>query len=397
MNKLHAKTEVKLLAKAPISHTHMHVLSLLYQPIIGKEAFSLYTTMHALLDRNHLKTPSYPLAFFYDMLDLNEASFISARQTLEAVGLIESYQSDEGFEIDLYLPFSAETFIKDAPFGVYLKDKIGEERFLDLINHFRIVGPKKRKHKHISVSFDDVFKPIQQRIKSQHRFIEDESKKAIFTEKNDIELVISGLPNSVDKKALTTKKSKEKLQEIAYIYQCSEAELQKILLKSYDHETGCFNFDDVVKRAQSHYQKHGQKSPMKKNDAYSLSYFKNTHPKDLLEAVTGTKAAAVELRVIERLIVESGFKHEVINVLIAYVLKELNNEFPAYNYFDKVLATWRRQGIEKAEDAVNYIMKRKHQKNQKPPSRKYGSRKDKPIDTNVDWFDDYLKDQGENK
>ncbi len=393
MKKIHPKTEIKILAKAPISHTHMHVLSLLYQPIIGKEAFGLYTAMHALLDRNHLKTPAYPHDFFYDMLDLNETSFLQARQNLEAVGLIETYQTENGYALDLYLPFSAEAFIKDTPFGVYLKDKIGEERFFDLINHFRIVRPKKRKYKNISVSFDEVFKPVFNRVKSQHRFTEDESKKASFTEKTDIDLVISGLPDSLNTDKLSVKKIKEKLQEIAYIYQCSEADLQKMLLKSFDPKNDDFDLENLIKLAQTHYQKQGHANITKKNDAYSLSYFKNIHPKQLLEEATGSKAAAVELRVIERLIVESGFKHEVINVLIAYVLKELNNDFPAYNYFDKVLATWRRQDIKTAEDAVDHIMKRKRQKNHKPASKRRV--KDKPIDTNVDWFDDYLKDQGE--
>lgn len=393
MKNLHPKTEIKILAKAPISHTHMQILSLLYQPIIGKEAFGLYTSMHALLDRNHLKTSAYPHDFFYDMLDLKEASFLQARQTLEAVGLIETYQTESGYAIDLYLPFSAEAFIKDTPFGVYLKEKIGAERFFDLINHFRIVRPKKRKYKNISVSFDEVFKPVFNRVTSQHRFTEDESKKASFTEKADIDLVISSLPDAFKKEQLSVKKTKEKLQEIAYMYQCSEADLQKMLLKSYHKETGDFDLDNLIKLAQTHYQKQGQKTIQKKNDSYSLTYFKNTHPKQLLEEATGSKAAAVELRVIERLIVESGFKHEVINVLIAYVLKELNNEFPTYNYFDKVLASWRRQGVKTAEDAVDYIMKRKQQKTQKPLSKR--RTKDKPIDTNVDWFDDYLKDQGE--
>ncbi len=392
MAEIHPKSELRIVAKAPLSHTHMHALSLLYQPIIGQDAFGLYTALHALIDKSNLKTPAYPHAFFFDMLKLTPNQFLAARQKLEAVGLIETYKTNDGFTIELYLPFSAEGFIKDSPFGIYLKNQIGPERFDDLVAHFKISRRIHKTDKNVSVRFDEVFQPVYQRIESRAQFTEDESKKAAFTEKIDLEIVLGTLPDNMTGPKLKTKKTKEKLEEIAYIYQLQEADMQTMLKQSIKQDK-TIDFDVLIKHAQNHYQKQTPRKIRRKNDPYNLTYFQSVHPKTLLEEATGSKAAAVELRTLERLITESGLKHEVINVLIAYVLKELDNDFPSYNYFDKVAATWKRNGVKTAEDAIEQIKARRN----KAKTTKYqtGRRgREKPIDTNVDWFDDYLKKQG---
>ncbi len=390
--KIHPNTELIISTKAPISHTHLQVLALLYQPMIGPAAMGLYTALHALVDRSQLKSPKFPHAFFFDMMGLTPEQFLHTRQHLEAVGLIETYETKQGFLIELYLPLSAEAFIKDAPFGVYLKKTIGEARFNDLVTHFKVTRRKTKADTRISATFDDVFEPIYERIDSKAEFSEDESKKADFNACIDVDLVLSSLPDSFLDPKMKTKKAKERLQEIAYIYHLNESDLQ-MMLKQVFAQNKSLEFETLIHHAQQHYQRVRTASIEKKQDPYNLNYFKRVHPKTLLEEATGSKAAVVELRTIERLIKDSGLTHEVINVLIAYVLKELDNDFPSYNYFDKVIATWKRNGVKTAEDAIEIIKKRRLKQHNKQSSNTYRKGKEKPIDTNVDWFDDYLKDQ----
>lgn len=391
MDKTHPSTTIKVTSKAPLSSTHIHVLSLLYQPIIGKEANALYLTLHALLERSHMKSSLYPHAFFYDMLDMNEKSLTRARQRLEAAGLMESYISDSGYLFELYLPLSAEGFIKDSPFCPYLRQKVGSDRFKDLTAHFKITRPALSRYKNISVRFDEIFDPLVKPVETRDDHVCEKTGKPVFNEKIDVDLVLTALPDSVVTPKLKTRRFKDKLEELAYLYQLKESDLQKILLKSIDKNRN-LDFDVFTRHAQNHYQKSGTGSIRKKTGTYSLDYFKEVHPRTFLEETTGSKAAASELRVIERLITESGLSHEVINVLVAYVLKELDNTFPVYNFFDKVAAEWKRNDVTTAEDAVAHIQKRKQKQKEKSQRRPY-TKKEKPVDTKVDWFDDYLKDK----
>ncbi len=389
---IHPNTELIISAKAPVSHTHLQVLSLLYQPMIGPKAMGLYTALHALVDRSQLKSPKFPHAFFFDMMQLTPEQFVHTRQYLEAVSLIDTYETKQGFHIELFLPLSAEAFIKDSPFGVYLKKTIGEDRFHDLIAHFKVTRRKVKTDTRISVTFDHMYEPIQQRVDTKATFSQEESKKADFNACIDVDLVLSALPTSFIDQTLKTKKAKERLQEIAYVYHLNESDLQ-VMLKQVVAQDKAFKFDTLIDYAQQHYQRLRSTNIEKRQDPYNISYFKRVHPKTLLEEATGSKAAVVELRTIERLIKESGLTNEVINVLIAYVLKELDNDFPSYNYFDKVMAAWKRNGVETAEDAIEIIKRRKLKKQQSSSSPTYRKHREKPIDTNVDWFDDYLKDQ----
>jgi replication initiation and membrane attachment protein DnaB len=79
--------------------------------------------------------------------------------------------------------------------------------------------------------------------------------------------------------------------------------------------------------------------------------------------------------------------------MIAYVLKELDQQFPVYNYFEKIVAEWKRLRIKTAEEAINHIEKRLRKKREpKKQSYRGYNKKSHPIDTSVGWFKDYLKE-----
>ncbi len=386
-------TLIAVAAKQELTHTNHLVLSLLYMPIIGKDAHVLYGTLHALLDRSSMRSAKYPLDFIYDITDLTPHTLKPARQKLEACGLIETYKDEEGFTVELYQPMSADAFIKDSPFGAYLKHEVGEARYNDLIGHFKITRPQKAEKKNISVAFDEVFAPLADDTPSPRAaYTQDETHKVSYQSAPDIELVLEGLPQSLRCSKMKTKRFKEKLQEIAHMYRLSEKDLSALIKHAHTGET--VDIDALVAAAQDNYRNSNQ-SIHKTTPENSLQYFKRLHPREFLETSTGTGAAKSELATLERLISESGLKHEVINVLIAYVLHQLDNAFPSYNYFEKVATEWKRSDVSSAEMAVEHIKKRKRnlkEKQQRPQKRSYT---EKPEDTKVDWFDDYMNNQEE--
>ncbi len=390
MKTIDSATELKIESKAPLSHTQAHTLSLLYLPVIGKDAFALYMLFHGLIERSTLKSPSYTHAFIYDMLSIRPESFINARKTLEAVGLIETYIKDDSYLIECYMPLSADAFIKDSPFAPYLYKAIGEDRYKDLVMHFKIT---KTRHSDLtckSAAFSDVFPPVKPTPITRSQYVEPVSGKINVNSDLDLDLVLEGIPSSLLHAKGRTQNVKDKLASMAYIYNYDEEALQDTIKKSLTSE-GTIDFKRLTRYAQDHYQT--TRGPIKKKtDNASLAYFKEVHPRTLLEDLTGQKVPAADLKVIDRLTTDTDMPLEVINVMIAYVLKELDQQFPVYNYFEKIVAEWKRLGIAKAEDAINHVEKRLRKKREPKKSYRGYNKKSQPIDTSVGWFKDYLKE-----
>ena len=393
------ETLINIAAKQELTHTHHLVLSLLYMPLTGKDAYALYSAMHGLMDRTSMRSPKYPIKFIYDITGLSPQTFLSARHTLEATGLLETYKDpqSEEYTFELYQPLSADAFIKDSPFAPYLKKRVGDARYEDLIGHFKITKHQRHSKENISVSFDEVFDTLSDHVASKKAsYTQEETKKPSFNRDVDIDLVLEGLPQSIRTSKMKTKRFKEKLSEIAYLYRLNERQISDLMKANFSH--GDVDLTALSDDAAKKYSRN-KTSPIKKQaQTDSLAYLKQVHPRQMLEETTGSKAAKAEMATLEQLITHSGLPHEVINVLIAYVLHQLDNTFPSYGYFEKVAAEWKRSDVDSAEAAVEHIKKRKRNMEQRASNRKKPYKKqynEKPEDTNVEWFDDYLKGQEE--
>jgi replication initiation and membrane attachment protein len=117
-----------------------------------------------------------------------------------------------------------------------------------------------------------------------------------------------------------------------------------------------------------------------------ITMCKSSSPLDILEKLFDTKAAAVELRIIEQLLENTKLSSELVNFLIAFVIANTDN-FPTYNYFEKIAVDWQRKGFKTIEEAVEYIKTRNKRK-------VTGNTRQKnllPKDIESDWLDDYIK------
>ncbi len=386
--------QFKVVSYRTLDHDHRHVLSLLYLPIIGTEAFGLYQTLYALIERSHLRSPQYPHAFLYDVLNVNGKQFLDARQKLEACGLLESYQQEDDYLYELFLPLHADLFIKDSPFAPYLLKQIGQQRFDDLIEHFKIKRPQLANYDMISVTFDEIFTPAYDKITTRSTYVAPKRKDVTINHSFSVELLLDSLPNHLTHPTTKTKRVKERLSQMAYIYALDEEHMHQLILSSLNPDTS-INFAELIKQCQKEYQEKPKNQYTRKTSGYDLDYFKATHPKNIVEDLTGMHVPAADLKIIERILAESEMKLEVINVLVAYVLKELDNQFPVFNYFEKVIAEWKRSSIDSAEDAIEHIKKRKQKRTERKKQTTYRKQKTLPKDVEVDWFDDYLKEKQE--
>src|SRR5690625_2244128 len=95
----------KLNINTDLSDKDFKVLTLLYQPLIGMKALSLYNTFYYLSNFNK----TYLHQTIFDLLNINNVEFIKEREKLEALGLLETYEKNQtNYVYVIKTPYSAK-------------------------------------------------------------------------------------------------------------------------------------------------------------------------------------------------------------------------------------------------------------------------------------------------
>ncbi len=133
------KSQFNICSSFTLSWDDINCLVLLYQPIIGSEAMSLYFTFNSLILRKNLESEKLSHIFLYDMLGYDEKKFVYYRHVLEAIGLLTTYYDDNSYVYLLSAPLSPKKFLSDGVLGVMLCSKVGYDVFNSLRASFKVV------------------------------------------------------------------------------------------------------------------------------------------------------------------------------------------------------------------------------------------------------------------
>jgi len=395
---LNGLDKFKLITYQNLDIDERNVFTLLYQPIIGCDAFTLYLTLWSLIDRTKSNSPEYKHYKIYDILRYSPKQFTQARKKLEAIGLLVAYHNEDIFLYELKAPLSAEEFIKDGSLGAYLFSKIGKENFEDLVNLFRVSRGDKDGFKNITSNFDEVFTSIPRPIEVKHDYTSKSKAKIKINHNFDFEVFVEGLSkNYVDRRKLT-KTVKEKIMNISYVYNLDEFTMQKVFMDSVDRDRN-IDIEKISYNARKwfEFERETVETEVKQNSNESITYeemvekCKTETPSIILGILSNGKPSVTELKVVERIIENYDFKVEIVNFLLVYVVGVLG-EFPPYGYFDKIAVEWQRNNVNSIASAIESIKNRqKRMTNQKPRNQK--SKNVLPKDVKADWFDDYMKNR----
>lgn len=141
-----------------VTMLHLQVLDVLYEPILGFVATSVYRYLHSTQTYRKGEPISFntmhtQLSFTYDQLS-------SAISRLEALGLVRSFlvQHKEFSEyiIELYAPKDPAEFSKDQIFMHLLTEKVGPRHAQDFVNIFAL-DAKTLNKEDVSSEFADIF------------------------------------------------------------------------------------------------------------------------------------------------------------------------------------------------------------------------------------------------
>lgn len=374
------------------------VLTLLYQPVIGDTAFTLYLTMMNLMDRQSLKSEEYMHSDLESLLSQKLEVIESDRFKLEAIGLLETFFAGDSFTYQIKLPLSARSFINDGILGQYLIAAITKTRFKRILKIFKIAPPEKKQKYNISKAFNEVFPSIgdQENI-YENNLISGNKAHFISLDKYDFDwrLVKDSLPDFNLENSSFTEAIKRKVESLSYVYGLDELNMKDVIIQSID-ELGNINIENLARNARYLYdiisQKEVIKEPIKKpairnTPTDPIEYFKVVSPRQLLEEMGDGMVSVADLKIVERLIDEVGLNPQVVNFLVAHIARTKDGVLPGYAYFQKVGMAWKRNQITTVELAVDYV---KHIEAARKEQSKYYNNK-KPKDIEVDWLDDYIK------
>ena len=375
----------------------------LYEPIIGPLAISLYLTLWSDLDRTLTFSDSYNHHHLMTFLKSNLNDIKEARSALEALGLIKTYYKDGDninyYIYELYSPISAYEFFNHPILNIVLYNNLGVNEYNNLIKSYKKVNFKYDDYKDISSKLNDTFKSSAYNNFSNENIKNKNSNKPKLDNLIDFDVLKESIPNKVLGNNAFNKKTKELINNLAFIYNLDTLKVSEILRLTID-ENGLINKDLFIKEVRKYYeynnggslptiiyrtQPEHLKSPEGDlSSAGKMVYiFENTTPYDFLKSkYKNNNPTPRDLKLLEYLALELNMPPAVINVLIDYVLRISDNKLNKA-YVETIAGQWTRLGIKTAREAMNQAKK------------EYKKKPKKEINKSVKlptWFDNEQKD-----
>ncbi len=394
-----------IINKTILTHHDKDNLISLYSPIIGPIAISLYLSLWRDLDKLELVSIDFTHHHLMTILKSNLEDIKKSRESLEAVGLLKTYYKEGSinhYVYELYSPLSPYEFFNHPVFNILLYNNIGKKEY-DLLKK-NYTEPKIDLKEFIDISklMDETFKSISySQYELENEGIKDVTKRQIQYKKGlDFDLIKSSLPKGLVNNRTFNKKTKELINNLAFIYNIDALKMTEIL-RMVMNEHGFIEKEHLRKSVRNYYQFNNNgslptlihrtqpeylKAPTGdgSNRGKMLFVFENTSPYDFLKnKYRGTNPTNRDKKLLETLVIDLNMKPAVVNVLIDYVLR-INNNKLNQAYVETIAGQWKRIGIETANDAMQ-IAEKEHKK-----IKKKMDVNEKKAKTPV-WFDKNLE------
>lgn len=367
--------------KSIITERDKKIISMLYQPIMGYTAVSLYYTFLSDLDKQELLSEDLTHHHLMTTMQLKLEDIVTAREKLEALGLMKTYVKKDNINQYVYLlysPLDANEFFNHPILNIVLYNNVGKREYDKILNCFKTPYTNLRDYEDVTSSFDEVFTPVSGTImKQEDGLVEKKSNDLTIKKSLDFDLIISSIPEKELNEKCFNEETKELLNNLSFIYNLNTLDMQG-LVKDSLNEKGLIDKVELRKKCREYYkfenagnlptliynkQPDFLKKPEGDNSKWAkmVYTFENISPYQLLKAkYKGAEPTDRDKRLIESLMVDQKLNYGVVNVLISYVLKT-NNEQLKKSYVETIAGQWKRSNIETVEDAMR-IAEKYHKK-----------------------------------
>lgn len=388
-----------------ISEMDKLILNMLYMPIIGNAAVSLYLKLQSET-RNMIISPELTHHHLMTNMSITLDNLKEARLRLEGIGLMKTYfhEGEIGsYVYELYTPVSAQEFFSHPIFNVILYNNVGRDEYNRLFDYFKFPEIRLKDYEDITCAFDHVFKT--------RNYTDFEVKEGEVLSKNklmlkyeldyDFDLLVRSLPEEMFNQKCLNKSMKELIINLSFLYDIDPVSMADIIRASLN-EKGNIIKEDLRKNTRKFYQFNNdnrlpslvfknQPEYLKSADGDNskrgriIKVFENYSPYEFLKAKNkGTKPSDRDMKLLEELIIDMQLKPAVVNVLIDYTLKTNNNKLTKA-YVETIAGQWKRSGIETASEAMD-LAKKEHSKKCKINTKKKEC-------VTPEWFNETIKSE----
>lgn len=395
--------------KTVITDKDKKIISMLYQPIIGFAATSLYFTLIDDLDKHEVISSDLTHHHLMATMQLKLEDIVIAREKLEAVGLLKTYVKKDNVNQYVYLlfsPISAHEFFNHPILNIVLYNNLGKKEYEKVLNYFKVPRINLKDYEDVTCSFDEVFSPIVGTVMEANDDItKTDSNNLLINKGIDFNMIISSIPESQVSERCFNAEAKELINNLSYIYNINTLNMQGLVRNSINEKglidkmtlrKSCrdyYQFDNAGNLPTLIYNKQPEflKKPKGDNSKWAkmVYTFENITPYQLLrKKYKGAEPTDRDKKLIENLLIDQKLNPGVVNVLISYVLK-INNEQLKKSYVETIAGQWKRLNIETVEEAMR-ITEKEHKKIKKMIKPKETAKtKAEKLDSNKNvpaWF-----------
>ena len=386
--------------KTILDNNDHKIISMLYQPIIGYSAVSLYETLVMDLDKSELISDELTHHHLISTMQLSLDEIVIAREKLEAVGLLKTYMKKENtnnYVYLLYSPLKPNELFNHPILNIVLFNNLGKKEYDKLLNYFKIPRINLKGYEDITKSFDEVFISIPKNSMDVVEVSKKDKLSILINHSIDFDELISGISNDNINDKTFTKDIKDLINSLSYTYNIKTYEMTGLVRDSIN-EKGLIDKDNLRKICRNYYQfenngslptyiyKHQPeylKKPEGDNSKWAkmVYIFESLSPYEFLKAkYQGAEPTSHDKRIVESLLIDQKLSPGVVNVLISYCLK-INNEKLNKSYVETIAGQWKRLNIDTVEEAMK-ITKKEHKKIKKKVVTKKVKEEKLPA-----WFD----------
>ena len=376
------------------------IISMLYQPIIGYSAVSLYETLVMDLEKSELISDELTHHHLISTMQLSLDEIVIAREKLEAVGLLKTYLKKENINNYVYLlysPLKPNEIFNHPVLNIVLYNNLGKKEYDKLLNYFKIPKVSLKDFEDITKSFDDVFLSVPKNSMDIPEVSKKDKSNILINHSIDFDELISGISNDNINEKTFNKEIKELINSLSYTYNIKTYEMTGLVRDSIN-EKGLIDRDNLRKTCRNYYQfenngslptyiyKHQPeylKKPAGDNSKWAkmVYIFESLTPYEFLKAkYRGAEPTNHDKKIVENLLIDQKLSPGVVNVLISYCLK-INNEKLNKSYVETIAGQWKRLNIDTVEEAMK-ITEKEHKKIKKKVVTKKVKEEKLPA-----WFD----------
>lgn len=412
-NELQPMDAFRTCTAAPITSQHIQTVTLLYQPLIGTEAFTLYQQLWTMHDDMQEEHAHYALM---NALSLPIQKIFEARAHLEAIGLLRTWRQgddDRTFYYEVQCPLAPQAFFADPLLSIFLWNKVGDHVYQQLEKRFTRDTSWQKGATELTRSFTDVFQPNLKMAKTSSTKRSAEKTSYTFDHEFDFDLLLEGLNEHLLPRKLLTADIRKLIAKLAFLYSFSPLDMQKIILLSVD-DPSRISVDRLKKSCEDYFklkaeqpvaiqsvvtQQIGQAGletvPEKaaaSKEQELLTYLETSAPVDVLRDVAGGREPfPADVELVNRFVTVYEMPIGVVNVLIQYVMLRTDMKLTK-SFAEKIASHWARKQVKSAKDAME-LARKEHQQYMKWKSgeTKSSSAPVKRQEKVPEWF--YKKEQ----